>query len=414
MEYSELIHDLTDGTLATEKETELFHNLAQNDELRSELKQQLAIKSAIKNDYKAFTPAASSTMNIFSTVGFAPPAPAPMAGTDSVAGAATAVKSAGFWAHYGSAIVTGVVATLTTAVVAYYIFQPRILALNSENQKLSAQLSSGKIKKEIPVVTSVGNSGSDTKLFSSNKPVIKYIYVTKESDDAALNAPKAIEKVITTPNEITESIQVFVPDKSSFVSGKFGYNGFDRNINERYSQLSVVPLDFSDLIKISKDLGLTVELKKLENWFDISPTISPKNFSKFNNTSLTLLYEAIQGLQVGGELRQETFFQKFTGLNDKGEKFRYEQQPNFTSYTVILRYFNKEYNLLGIYPILQGTAGGTNVGYLGRMMGGIGYSPYPGLTFILGAEASGLFYKHKNESFNSWRYDLNYGISFGF
>ena len=81
---------------------------------------------------------------------------------------------------------------------------------------------------------------------------------------------------------------------------------------------------------------------------------------------------------------------------------------------MVLRYSNKDFNLWGIYPFGQGTLGLVNVGYITRLMGGLKYSPYQNITFILGAEASGLFYKHGGERFDTYKYDLNYGISFGF
>ncbi|MFW5701359.1 MAG: anti-sigma factor family protein, partial [Bacteroidota bacterium] len=65
MDYTKLIHEFVDGTLSPEHEEELFASLRSNDELRSELKQQMAIKSAVRSDTKAFTPSAASTMAIF-------------------------------------------------------------------------------------------------------------------------------------------------------------------------------------------------------------------------------------------------------------------------------------------------------------------------------------------------------------
>jgi hypothetical protein len=73
MDYTKTIHDFLDGSLESSEEENLFLLLSNDDDLRSELKQQLAMKDAIKSDTKAFSPSAASTMAIFSALGFATP-----------------------------------------------------------------------------------------------------------------------------------------------------------------------------------------------------------------------------------------------------------------------------------------------------------------------------------------------------
>ena len=85
MEYSKLIHEFADGTLESGNEEELFRLLASNEDYRGELKQQIAMKNAIKIDAKAYTPSAASTLKIFSSIGFTPSTPAP---TSGIAGSA--------------------------------------------------------------------------------------------------------------------------------------------------------------------------------------------------------------------------------------------------------------------------------------------------------------------------------------
>ena len=97
-----------------------------------------------------------------------------------------------------------------------------------------------------------------------------------------------------------------------------------------------------------------------------------------------------------------------------GNLLNYQQQPNFTSVGLLMRYSNQSYNVFGIYPYLQAYAGGTNVGPIGRMLLGLRYSPYKGIIFHLGAEYSNLWYQHQNKDYQTAKYDLNYGLSFEF
>jgi len=422
-----LIHDFTDGTLESSKENELFDLLSSDEESRSEFKQQLAMKSAIRTDVKAFTPAAESTLKIFSSLGFAVPAPAPIGATTAgISGSAGAinggiVKSTGFFAKYGVALVTGVATTVTTAIIAYFIFQSQIGDLNNKNSELSAQLNEAKNQSEIPVVQSKEITLSERNTIvphekgstSTNNPIIKYVYITKDEDEK-VQAEAVINEFQEKESEQFKVIELFIPGKSSIVST--GINSMKCQKNNTFYRTSVSPVqvNLNSMISMPKDLGLTVELRKMENWFDINPTINPKEYSKFNNTSLSVLYEFIKSLYIGGEVRQETFFQRFSGVENDTLRYSYDQQPNFTSYGFLLRYANKDYNLWGIYPYVQGFAGGTNVGFIGRLMGGLKYSPYKGIVFIIGAETSGLFYKHGGTDFDSYKYDLNYGMSFEF
>ena len=68
MEYNELLYDFVDGTTDVSQEQALFAELAGSEELRSDLKQLLAIRLAVQNDTKAYIPPDSSTLSLFSSL----------------------------------------------------------------------------------------------------------------------------------------------------------------------------------------------------------------------------------------------------------------------------------------------------------------------------------------------------------
>ncbi|MFH1051162.1 MAG: hypothetical protein V1779_09585 [bacterium] len=451
MEYSELIHEFTDGTLETVREPELFNVLASNDELRTEFKQQLAMKSAIRTDAKAYTPAAQSTLNIFSSLGFVPPAPISAVTTGSTGMmTGSAVKSAGFFSKFGTALITGTVAVVSTGLIAYWIFNSQIDNLKNENNKLTVQMQNIKKQNEIPLVQNFAkdeakeNSANKSKAVEPEKVKIKYVYITKKEDRSQKTEDRSQNDGMTegrndgimegrndgkmeetdnrqqitdngeliTENEVTfNNSQLFGP--ANFAQGLYSLNSF--NEQTRMNRINpTVQFDDSYIGSVREDLGFSLEIVNMENWFDISPTISPKEYNKFNNTSITLLYSFLEDFQVGLDYKRETFFQRFEGKNEKGDLYRYEQQPNFTSYGMVLRYANKDFSLWDIYPYGQFVLGATNVGYILRYGGGLRYSPFNNLSFVLGVGSSSLFYKHDGSPWQSNRYDLNYGISFEF
>ena len=55
--------------LNPQQEEAFFQSLSQNDELRTEFKQQIALKSVFTKDLHTFVPSPETTMNLFSKLG---------------------------------------------------------------------------------------------------------------------------------------------------------------------------------------------------------------------------------------------------------------------------------------------------------------------------------------------------------
>jgi hypothetical protein len=95
MNYSEQIHDFLDGTLEQAEEEELLSAIARQSDLREELRQAIALKSAFKADFQALTPPLHLTNSIFIGLGFAAPGvAAPSVAAPSVAAPVSAALSA--------------------------------------------------------------------------------------------------------------------------------------------------------------------------------------------------------------------------------------------------------------------------------------------------------------------------------
>lgn len=73
-ESEQLLVSFLDGELSLEKEQELFSQLAVNDnDIRSSMRELLAIRNAVQHDVEAFTPPTESKDIIFSSIGLSLP-----------------------------------------------------------------------------------------------------------------------------------------------------------------------------------------------------------------------------------------------------------------------------------------------------------------------------------------------------
>jgi len=159
-------------------------------------------------------------------------------------------------------------------------------------------------------------------------------------------------------------------------------------------------------------LGLSVEYFSSSSWNVQKATMTPHVLSQFNNSSLALLYEASESIKLGGELKQETFFQKYRGTDLNGLNVIYEQQPNFTTFTGLVRLTSNGW--VRVKPFIQANAGWNKVGYVFRAVTGVSYCPYYDVSFNLGVELSDLLYFYQSKGFNSTKFSINYGFGYSF
>ena len=158
--------------------------------------------------------------------------------------------------------------------------------------------------------------------------------------------------------------------------------------------------------------GLSVELSGSQNFALPPATVNPEKNLIFNNLNFAVFYNVTDDFLIGFDYRRENFFLAFTGTEKSGQKFKYEIQPNLTTYSGIFRY---EFNDLGkVYPVFQLTAGGNNYGAVLRFLGGFSYSPYSDIKFLLGFEYSNMIFTHQSQNFIANRLGFNYGVMFKF
>jgi hypothetical protein len=400
MNYNELLLDFVDGNLPFEQEESLFLQLSSSDELRMKLKQILAIDTSIKNNSNYFIPPAEATIGVFSQLGFHAPNTAV---GNSIVSALNTAKNFGL-AKYSYSLVSGLLSAIITSLFfLLFIIPGHNYNLPNANNNLQSTVGSQLNTPEtkyIPNITSretkrnfasKRNVESDKTKFS-NKPINKMVEEFK-TEEALIEL--SLKNIITN-TDIPESMA----------------NNFIRLNNNTESDY---PADFNIqkqpiFFQEFSDKNVSLELSNSQNWSLPKETIMPSEFAKFNNTNLGLYYHFNDDLSIGLNIRQENFFMKFEGTEQSGKEAIYEEQPNFTTYSIGLRYKIAEISDINIYG--QFESGLNKAGLVNRLYFGGKYSPYRDIGFILGLEFDLLSYLHQNKLFNSKKIGFVYGVTF--
>ena len=401
MDNTKLIHDFMDGSLDGTQEEQMFYQFSSNEELRAELKQQIAIREAIRNDSRAYTPAANSTVGVFAALGFNPPSTLAVTGSSVANGGMI-----GLLTKYRQGLIGGTISVVATAALFLLLMNPfGSSGTNLSDSGKSSMAQSHAIPGNAPKVESFSND--------AQKPQVRYITKIRYIDVPRYIAQEPVQTVQESTSSITSAEE---SDNLDLTSSNLGITLSPRlDMSYKTNGFSDLGMGntsnkFNNLILPGEQIGLSIEVRGSQYWNFDNETIHPFKYSKFNNTAAALYYNLSDNFAVGGEVRQENFFQKFTS---PAQDTTYQQQPNFTSFGLNIRY-TLPYELWGFEPIMQLNVGANNAGPTGRIMPGFKYTPYRDITFILGGELSGLRYHHKNEPFYSYKFGLNYGVMVNF
>ncbi len=448
MDQVRLIHDFVDGMLDSGQEESLFLALSSSDELRGEMKDLLAMKQAARTYTEVYTPSASSTMAVFGSLGF----DRPKLAYSSSGNIGWAARTTNFYRRNSNSVKTGIASSVITAILAFFLLQPDDAIFNISSAGINgksgqAQLLNNSAKNEIPVVASsadmtekvsslsmLNSTGIDAAANTSsdfasamhkrnsgpNSAPADVTNIgavnTNAADTAAGNINEDIETANSSINSAINQADNFAAAVNMSEIGKSGqftsplpghleFNSFyyiPRTANVRVAGISDFRLQDLD--------GFTVELRGSQNWNSEKATINPADNALFNNYSLAVFYDLSEVFSIGYDLRQETFFNQFYGADNDGVMKTYETQPNYTSHGLALRYYILPSE--SFKPLAQLTFGGNSVGLTSRFMAGLKYEPYRDIAFIIGLEYSNLTYWFDNNSFNSSKLGLNYGVQF--
>lgn len=421
MENIQSILDFMDGTLGATAEQELFTNLTYSEELRAELKYQISIRDVVLSDAKALSPSPQSTLNIFQTLGFTTPV-ANLASTTggAVLSSGDAINKVSFWTKYGSTIGFSLLSAITTAVIFFIFFKPMgNLNINNSSINPTGEISINKniLESKPESMNQQGISKIDQKTQNTApRTIIKYIYIKDHNNEKTDTYPKdnLISKQDGNLIQVPSATNIINRIDNSVICNQ-SIVKINKDNNEIYSgQQLLGEITYNKLSEspIQSDKDFRIELKNSEIWSLPKANIAPSEYSKFNKMNASFIYQFNKTIAAGIELKQETFFQTFTGVDSLGNTYRYEQQPNLTTIGLAIRLNLGSYGIFS--PVVQISTGLNRAGLTAGGMLGAEFEAYPGLSFIFDTDFSNLFYKHQSKTFNSSKIGFNYGLSFKF
>jgi hypothetical protein len=421
MNYEELVHEFLDGALESGKEEQLFLSLSASDDLRTELKQQLAIRNAVRSDIKAMAPRAESTIRIFSELGFTAPVPAQsLAPVPAPIGLWT--RFAGFMNKNTANLMTGIVSSVATALIMIMLLKGGIVNIGNETD------SSRNYTESIPVTDSreiqnsknfnsslkiENNTNNTEKKTSEPKVVYKYIYVKNDSQkqDNPITQP-IVDDNFSDKQKLLSSYSDFVPSHTNSMST---FDRKNRGFIESNLNSTIVPESFKiyDLSNLENTTHFALEANTSSYFYNSQERVTQSNLQNFSNTSFAFRYKFNEEFQVGYEYRLENFYQKFEGY-DSDNLYAYEQNPNLESHSLSFKYAPEFLNFYDAQLYVQTSLGGTKIGPIGRLMFGTKINFYSNYSLLLSSDYSVIGFSHNKNWFmaSKWGIHAGFGIDF--
>ena len=372
-----MLHAFLDGELDSAHEEVLFSKLASSSDLRAEMQDQLAIRTAIQHDTDAFTPPAAATAAVFGALGFSIP---------PTAAAATGFSSAQRWWVTGAALVTAAV-----AIVLLYLQFPFTTADSLQTERVVSIPSTVLTIEETPALadipiptTFVQRPSAQVRTASARTASVQPVA------DAALR-------------DVTLASLGFHP-VASLSAGKT----VDASEPARIREHQVY---FYDLLPAPD--GITLHARNVALQSDPAPRTLSQSEPWFRNVNLGLMYALSEHHSIGIEAGQEAFPQNFSGIED-GVHVRYEQNPLAYWATAVYQ-FNGDALLPHVHPFAQLQIGGAlRLGGLGRVSAGLKFKPFDRIAIVVGAEGSMLMYRFQQDWFQTSKLGMTYGIAYEF
>ncbi|MCK5741859.1 MAG: hypothetical protein KAH48_06565 [Chlorobi bacterium] len=396
MDYSSLLHDFVDGSLGKAQEKELFEALASDGGLRSEMKEFLEFEKLAQFDGAAFTPSAAVTDSLFATLGIAG------AGGTAVAAATMAAKT-GFWQSivtHSSSIISTILAA-TVGAVAMFFFMPRGSG-NSENINLTDKviIAASEVAVDRDEYLNLKQSTTEIEKLRielaelssrKNQVIIKFrdriierevpVYIERKSKNYAV--------LSLSPLIITERVPAFhnARDYSQRPSS-------DVFVNNSRPQTDLLIDQAEDYDLTNKQLGLSIEFQGGQYLSVQEAGISQSEQPLFNNSGVSIAYEVLNDLSLVFDFRQEFFYQVYSGYENDGIKYKYEQYPNFSSLGLGVRYKIVDWEYLDLNSQLMLSLAPGNGSWIYRAFVGGEFKASRNIGVLIGAELNGMQYHH--------------------
>ncbi len=380
---SQKIIEYLDGELPVSEEPLLFSALAESEELRSEMRQQLAIRNSILVDKDAYSPPTDSFNNIGKILGLS-------IVTNYSTG--NSLTKAGNVSKYLSPVFFTLLGVVLTLLFLKFGFKPEEIPQGQRNVS---------IVQTPPIIISTfeeeknGSSSSyiiDKSKVKVQEPLDYENETNRFSNTNLLNESRQYYSVSTIEN---------LSNQNAFRS-KFQVNeetpriGFDDNsVNEQR---------FSILIR-------GISGRSFPN-----PEVSTNDNLLYSNMATGVYLSRWSNVKFGIEFGREPFGQKFR--NTEGIEFIVEQKP-MIFWGAVGMDFSTNLTRLNSYLVnsyVTLLAGGTQIGGpLLKLLSGVRLEPAGlGVGMYFGLEGTMLFYRNESRIYNTNKLGVTYGLSINF
>lgn len=445
MEQEFLIFDYLDGEMNPSQEEAFFNLLSQNEELRLEFKQQIALKNAFVKDIKGFAPNPESTMNIFAKLGISATA---LTAASNTIGSSSSTSFFGtitnfFTGTAAKSIISTLLVSLATfatllklEVIEWYDLEGgnKIVStkkvVSPNNNQLINSLENQNNLQNSELANSLENKIPNTieKVVYKNNYIftidtLKLKGAEKERAIALLNKLENYQSNILLASndnlnsrEISELKDI---DYSFILENKSKFN-YDPSLNSIPNQKIFVgtfsQFNYEFDLPISLEFAGQAYNTSSQNEIDVN-----RAYSQINNLKLTALWNVNSEFFIGGNFTNESYYQNFNFIDNNGRTYEYFQKPEFNVLSAMLRY-SPEYlrlntKIVDIEPLTQASYGvdlngGGNVSKVG-----LGTNLYVSKSIYLQllTEYSNLTYVQDNQKYNSSKivYTFGFGWNLG-
>lgn len=413
--HNDWIQDLLDGELDSMHEQQLFAELSVNGDLRTELRQQLAIRSAVHHDRMGLVPPAALTNSVFAGLGFATPLAG--AAASAAAGGSALVQWLG---RLGLPILSAIAAAGLTLAVSE--------GVGSTSMPPPTTVASEEIAR--PPVT-----GSDVSTTVS-QPEITSAPATapRASSQADLDRIRDLERLnsqlMAELRDSRDRLAAAEADVAQHSSSSVATTSDQAPEDQRVrSYLPISSIDLSTSITLQREsatptyvprtLSATSDYVLYPSFLIQLRGLSASNITNvsadpetrwYDHAGVALMYQLSDRSTFGVEFGSEPFPQVFEGSRS-GQVIRYEQQPSSMWAGAMYRHTLPRLGTTSFAPFAQALIGGTRFGPLGRATVGLQYAPSGPLSFILGLEGTMMGYQFQDRWFTSSKFGLTYGLA---
>ncbi|MBI3260186.1 MAG: hypothetical protein HYZ54_12050 [Ignavibacteriae bacterium] len=436
---SDLLQAFLDGELEQSHEQPLFNELASSGELRNEMRELLAMRSAVQQDIEAFTPPLAATSNIFSTLGFSLPAAtsASAVGAGEAFSASSAAATASVASWWGKFWLPSATALIGAGVTFWLLNWGYNSNLNAMASAQSAEIE--KIRSEAATqLTNQANSFRSQLQDAQSKvvvqtqkvyvPKIEYRYIDKPvvTDNATIQNEN--KSVLNTPVE--ESAPIIAAHDRQPLFAQHYTSGGNSIFTTQNSLHFASPISQDNALVQSHD-ALTGEILErdflpqdeqyYQRWsakfggvaatITATPTTSlTEPSAAFNDLNLQLMYSTNEEWSFGVRFGREAFPLSYNGTIS-GRNIERQQYSSVYWGGVVAQFVPTSLSFWGGFqPYFSVFGGRSEIGWLGRTEAGLQYPLSSQFSISAGIDGSGLFYPFQDKSFQTYKSGINTGI----